>query len=88
MPNENTPPSASVDSIVRRLLANDQLRKVYDVDEDTLWECLRVLARMVRDKTIDADEALEAEAERSRPRSVKDQLLADAMRHFERNGML
>ena len=36
---------ASVQSIVRRLLANDQLRKVYDVDEDTLWECLRVLAR-------------------------------------------
>jgi len=79
---------ASVQSIVRRLLANDQLRKVYDVDEDTLWECLRVLARMVRDKTIDADKALKAEAERSRPRSVKDQLLAEAMRHFERNGML
>jgi hypothetical protein len=79
---------ASVESVVRRLLANDQLRKVYDVDEDTLWECLRVLARMVRDKTIDADKALKAEAERSRPRSVKDQLLAEAMRHFERNGML
>jgi len=79
---------ASVQSVVRRLLANDQLRKIYDVDEDTLWECLRVLARMVRDKTIDADKALKAEAERSRPRSVKDQLLADAMRHFERNGML
>ena len=79
---------ASVQYVVRRLLANDQLRKVYNVDEDTLWECLRVLARMVRDKTIDADKALKAEAERSRPRSVKDQLLADAMRHFERNGML
>ena len=79
---------ASVQSVVRRLLANDQLRKIYDVDEDTLWECLRVLARMVRDKTIDADKALKAEAERSRPLSVKDQLLADAMRHFERNGML
>ena len=79
---------ASVQYVVRRLLANDQLRKVYNVDEDTLWECLRVLARMVRDKTIDADKALKAEAERSRPRSVKDQLLADAMRHFERTGML
>jgi hypothetical protein len=78
---------ASVESVVRRLLANDQLRKVYDVDEETLWQCLRVLARMVRDKTIDADKALKAEAERSRPRSVGDQLLADAMRHFERDGI-
>jgi BioD-like phosphotransacetylase family protein len=78
---------ASVQSVVRRLLANDQLRKVYGVDEDTLWECLRVLARMVRDRTIDADEALKAEAERSRPRSVGDHLFEAAMRDFERDGI-
>jgi predicted methyltransferase len=77
----------SVQSIVRRLLANDQLRKVYDVDEETLWQCLRVLARMVRDKTIDADKALKAEAERSRPRSVGNQLFEAAMRDFERDGI-
>jgi hypothetical protein len=78
---------ASVQSIVRRLLANDKLRKVYDVDEDTLWQCLRVLARMVRDKTIDADKALKAEAERNRPRSAGDQLFEAAMRDFEQDGI-
>ena len=64
-----------------------QKSKVYDVDEDTLWECLRVLARMVRDKTIDADKALEAEAKRSRPRSAGDQLFEAAMRDFERDSI-
>jgi hypothetical protein len=78
---------ASVQSVVRRLLANDKLRKVYDVDEDTLWQCLRVLARMVRDKTIDADKALKAEAERNRPRSAGDQLFEAAMRDFEQDGI-
>jgi hypothetical protein len=42
---------------------------------------------MVRDKTIDADKALKAEAERSRPRSVGNQLFEAAMRDFERDGI-
>lgn len=63
--SENAASRTSVDSIVRRLLVNAQLRKVYDIDEDVLWECLRVLARMLREG-IDADEAIKAESRRNR----------------------
>lgn len=63
--SESAASRTSVDSIVRRLLVNAQLRKVYDIDEDVLWECLRVLARMLREG-IDADEAIKAESRRNR----------------------
>lgn len=80
MPNENTPPSDSVDSIVRRLLVNAQLRKVYDVEEDVLWECLRKLAKMVRDAKpmVERDARMMADLTRFAPLSPEDQAKHDS----------
>lgn len=79
MPNENTPPSASVDSIVKYLLVNAHLRKVYYTEEDVLWECLRKLAAMVRDARpiIEQDARMMADLTRFAPLSPEDQAKHD-----------